>query len=103
MMVENADGNMEFPRNVMLEDCFSDMNVPLYGFVTNVTLVEDSPCLIDVECFENGTSIKDTDAMQQTQNGTNPTGFDSRKFKLQDEQGTSITTIQNIHSNNFNI
>ena len=59
MMVENADGNMEFPRDMMLEDCFSPAEEPLFGFVTNVTIPEDilEPCILNVECFENGTRI----------------------------------------------
>ena len=60
MMEENEEGNMEFPRDVMLEDCFSGAEEPLYGFVTNVTIPEDmlEPCLVGVECFENGTRIE---------------------------------------------
>ena len=59
MMEENDEGNMEFPRDLMVEDCFSSGAEPLYGFVTNVTIPEDmlEPCLVDIECFENGTRI----------------------------------------------
>ena len=64
-MQENEEGNMEFPRDVMYEDCFPEMEEPLYGFMTNVTLLNDSPCLINVECFENGTSIKNTTSLSQ--------------------------------------
>ena len=62
MMVENEDGNMEFPRDMMLEDCFSPAEEPLFGFVTNVTIPEDilEPCILNVECFENGTRINGT-------------------------------------------
>ena len=61
MMEENDEGNMEFPRNLMVEDCFSSGEEPLYGFVTNVTIPEDmlEPCLVGIECFENGTRIND--------------------------------------------
>ena len=57
MMKENEEGNMEFPRDIMVEDCFSGVEEPLYGFVTNITIPEEmlKPCLIGVECFENGT------------------------------------------------
>ena len=66
MMEENNDGKMEFPRDVMLEDCFSGAQEPLYGFITNVTIPEEmiKPCLIDIECFENGTSISTTGSIQ---------------------------------------
>ena len=59
MMEENTEGHMEFPRDVMLEDCFSGAEEPLYGFMTNVTIPEEmlDPCIVDVECFSNGTSI----------------------------------------------
>ena len=62
MMIENEDGNMEFPRDMMLEDCFSPAEEPLFGFVTNVTIPEDilEPCILNVECFENGTRINGT-------------------------------------------
>ena len=58
LMKENTDGKMEFPRDIAMQDCFSGTAEPLYGFVTNVTLVEDMPCLLGIECFENGTTIK---------------------------------------------
>ena len=59
LMVENEDGNNEFPRDMMLEDCFAPVGEQLYGFVTNVTIPEDilEPCILNVECFENGTRI----------------------------------------------
>ena len=62
MMEENKEGHMEFPRDVMLEDCFSGAEEPLYGFMTNVTIPEDmlDPCIVDVECFANGTNINQT-------------------------------------------
>ena len=65
MMEENDDGKMEFVRDIMTEDCFSGAEEPLYGFVTNVTIPEDmlEPCIIDVECYENGTSISATDSV----------------------------------------
>ena len=58
-MIENDDGKNEFPRDMMLEDCFSPVREQLYGFVTNVTIPEDKlePCILNVECFENGTRI----------------------------------------------
>ena len=61
MMRENDEGKMEFPRDVMLEDCFSGSDIPLYGFVSNVTIPEEmlEPCLLGIECFENGTRIDD--------------------------------------------
>ena len=50
-------GKMEFPQDVMLEDCFSDMSPVSFGFVTNVTLVNETACVVDVECTANGTAI----------------------------------------------
>ena len=62
MMILNEDGNMEFPRDMIMEDCFSPAEEPLFGFVTNVTIPEDmlEPCILNVECFENGTRINET-------------------------------------------
>ena len=57
MMVMNSDGKMEFPRDMMIQDCLQNSVEPLYGFVTNVTLLTDQPCIRGVECFENGTTI----------------------------------------------
>ena len=67
MMEENSEGKMEFPRDMMMEDCFSDVEEPLFGFVTNVTIPEDmlKPCVVDVECFENGTRINGTDSIEE--------------------------------------
>ncbi len=66
MMEENDNGKMEFTRDIMLEECFSGSEEPLYGFVTNITIPEDmlEPCIIDVECYENGTSINEADIIQ---------------------------------------
>lgn len=89
MMRENDEGNMEFPRDVMLEDCFSGSEIPFYGFVTNVTIPGDmlEPCLLGIECFENGTRI---DAINNsTRDGSD---IDSDSFLLQsstlNQQGT---------------
>ena len=62
MMIENEDGKNEFPRDMTLEDCFAPVGNQLYGFVTNVTIPEDilEPCILNVECFENGTRINET-------------------------------------------
>ena len=57
MMAMNEDGKMEFPRDLMVEDCLENEAEPLFGFVTNVTLANDQPCIQDVECSENGTLI----------------------------------------------
>ena len=62
-MTENSVGKMEFPRDVAMQDCFSGLEEPLYGFVSNVSLVEDMPCILGVECYENGTSIRENDVI----------------------------------------
>ena len=71
MMEENNEGNMEFSRDVMIEDCFSGFEEPLFGFVSNVTIPEDmlEPCLVNIECFENGTSINATINAQENVDG----------------------------------
>ena len=61
MMELNEDGKMEFPRDVMVQDCLESSAEPLFGFVTNVTLLTDEPCILDVECFANGTRIDSED------------------------------------------
>jgi hypothetical protein len=67
MMEENEEGEMEFPRDLMLEDCFAGSEEPLYGFVSNITIPEDmlKPCLVDIECYENGTDINATGSVQE--------------------------------------
>ena len=62
LMVENEDGKMEFPQGIMLEECFMDMEEATFGFATNVTLLNESACVLDVECTINGTSIRRDDA-----------------------------------------
>ena len=56
-MEENADGKMEFPQDVMLEDCFMDMQEIKYGFITNVTLVNETTCIENVTCTIDGMKI----------------------------------------------
>ena len=63
MMVMNEDGKMEFPKDLMMQDCLENQVEPLFGFVTNVTLRTDQPCLLDIECTEDGTTIDSDDAM----------------------------------------
>ena len=60
-MEENENGDMEFPQDVMLEDCFTDMEEVTYGFLTNVTLGNET-CIEDVECTINGTRLDTTDS-----------------------------------------
>ena len=66
LMRENSEGMMEFPRDITMQDCFSDLEEPLYGFVTNVTLVEDMPCILGVQCFENGKTIRGNDGIEES-------------------------------------
>ena len=63
MMVMNEDGKMEFPKDLMMQDCLENQVEPLFGFVTNVTLRTDQPCLLDVECTEDGTTIDSDDEL----------------------------------------
>ena len=77
LMKENSEGMMEFPRDITMQDCFSDLEEPLYGFVTNVTLVEDMPCILGVQCFENGTTIRQNDIIEDTlRNNLNSSNLD---------------------------
>ena len=59
----NEDGKMEFPKDLMMQDCLENQVEPLFGFVTNVTLRSDQPCLLDVECTEDGTTIDSDDEL----------------------------------------
>ena len=61
MMVLNSEGKMEFPRDMMASDCFRGQVEPLFGFVTNITLINEEPCIEGIECFINGTSISTND------------------------------------------
>ena len=58
---------MEFPRDMIVEDCFSDVEEPLFGFVTNVTIPEDrlKSCVLNVDCYENGTMIDATENLEE--------------------------------------
>ena len=88
-MEENENGNMEFPRDVMFEDCFPEMEEPLYGFITNVTVLNDSPCLLNIECFKNGTLIRNSTTMNEDVKN-NITGIDEDVLStLRDFQGIS--------------
>ena len=89
MMKENTEGNMEFPRDVMLEDCFSGTQELLYGFVTNVTIPEEmlEPCLVGVECFENGTRFNGTNLGQNTTDSNNQTNSNSLLITPINRQG----------------
>ena len=64
MMVLNSEGKMEFPRDMMASDCFRGQVEPLFGFVTNITLIDEQPCIEGVECFINGTSISTNDVSE---------------------------------------
>ena len=68
MIEENSEGKMEFPRDMIVEDCFSDVQEPLFGFITNVTIPEDRlrPCVLNAECFENGTMINAIENIEET-------------------------------------
>ena len=98
MMVQNSDGNMEFPRDVIVEDCFSSMAEPLYGFVTNVTLIEDEPCVLNNECFENGTRIKEENFEQSNLNRTPVNVEDLGQLFLQKRQGNNTLTTLDIRN-----
>ena len=89
MMEENSEGKMEFPRDMMMEDCFSDVEEPLFGFVTNVTIPEDmlKPCIVDVECTENGTSINATENIEERSDTKNLSDFGFRLPRSMRRQG----------------
>ena len=103
LMVENEDGNMEFPRDMMLEDCFSPAEESLFGFVTNVTIPEDmlEPCILNVECFENGTIINGT-RVNDNEGLANLTesNFNSAIRPITKKQGT-LALITNIIPNSL--
>ena len=60
LMEENENGDMEFPQDIMLEDCFTDMEEVSFGFLTNVTLGNET-CIENVECSINGTRLDRAD------------------------------------------
>ena len=76
MMYLNNEGKMEFPRDLMVEDCFGGIQEPLYGFVSNVTLSKDRPCIENEECFLNGTVTLFFDSKQTIPIDTNATTAD---------------------------
>ena len=41
-----------------MEDCFNNIQEPLYGFRTKVTLVDNEPCELGVTCDEDGNKIQ---------------------------------------------
>ena len=58
--VDDDDSNMEFERDIMMQDCFSTGDGGFkFGFVTNVTLIEEA-CTLNVTCRENGDRIQTT-------------------------------------------
>ena len=42
----------------MMHNCVGGMEEPLYGFVTQVMIVKDQPCELNITCTENGDSIQ---------------------------------------------
>ena len=97
MMELNEDGKMEFPRDLMVQDCLETAEEPLFGFVTNVTLVTEKPCIQDVECFGNGTLIDsgdeilevddillDTNEEESFNSSTNPTSTNNETSSISD-------------------
>ena len=57
----NFDDMNEGQINSM-DDCFSDMQEPLYGFITKVTLVDNEPCELGVTCDQEGNKIQKRNA-----------------------------------------
>ena len=43
---------------MMMHDCIDGMDEPLYGFVTELDLVDDAPCILDTTCDANGNKIQ---------------------------------------------
>ena len=78
MMVLNGEGKMEFPRDMMASDCFRGQVEPLFGFVTNITLIDEQPCIEGVECFINGTSIS-TNNVSKNDTITEPEAIDTEE------------------------
>ena len=78
----DGDGKMEFPRDLMMQDCLANQVEPLFGFVTNVTLRSDQPCIQDVECTANGTTIDSEDEILT----------DFGDLLLDDEKSVNTTT-----------
>ena len=97
LMVENEDGKMEFPQDVMLEDCFTDMKEVSFGFATNVTLVNETACVLDVECTINGTSIKRNNATTVNVTSTAANITESQS----EQQSLNITLSENNMMNNL--
>ena len=100
MMEENSDGQMEFPRDVIMQDCFSGMQEPLFGFVTNVTLVNDSPCILDVECFENGTKIRGNETIQNEDFNSDPMEEQTRRQGKPYKPSIAVYCL-NVYAINF--
>ena len=96
MMVLNSEGKMEFPRDMMASDCFRGEVEPLFGFVTNITLIDEQPCIEGVECFINGTSIS-TNAVGENDTITET---ESINTEADDDIDTNIENRRN--GKNFN-
>ena len=43
---------------MMMHDCIDGMDEPMYGFVTELDLVDDAPCILDTTCDANGNKIE---------------------------------------------
>ena len=86
MMVMNEDGKMEFPKDLMMQDCLENQVEPLFGFVTNVTLRTDQPCLLDVECTEDETTIDSDDELSDV---------DELLLNIDNQEDFNTTTTQN--------
>lgn len=50
----NYNNNIRRKREIdSLDDCFDDLEEPLYGFRVQVTLAENSPCILGSTCRVN--------------------------------------------------
>ena len=96
MMVLNNEGKMEFPRDMMASDCFRGQVEPLFGFVTNITLIDEEPCIEGVECFINGTSISTNDV------GENDSITETEAIDTEEDDDIEANNENRRNGKNFN-
>ena len=74
---------------MMMHNCIAGMAEPLYGFVSQVMLVEDEPCELGITCTENGDKI----GSGNDQNNLTPdTNFDFHNNNVDRQTGEEFSS-----------
>ena len=74
------DDNLGIDDRINMEDCF---DTPLYGYVANITVVDDVPCTLGVDCVSNNTLVRNTFEDEDGNPETNNLSANANNERLQ--------------------